>query len=656
MRIAAWLTALLAASSIALPDDYALTPLDDFEDVSPWVKGDPNTDLTQKDAAVVGSTERAYEGKQSLCFMIQVNWTPRGDEEYPKGWPMMSRTFAEAQDWTAYDAVQFQLYTETEARIPEDRAFRCGFQHGGEGVVSDDWYSLPGIEPGQWQPMTVPLDPRHDWSDVTGISFYVAEQWYQDGDRIDFYVDDMRLASRLSPRFHQVTTSARTEPRGTAITLEGAINGPPRGVDLRWRLVDEAGEMMHQGGGALESRILDHLLPLAGAPGGSRTLTVELGSHTDTIDSKRQFLRTLEPGKRCYLSLISFYNPTLFDATPEELAVLNDSAYEAVAIRFWGGYDASAIPPYDELKPHLNRVREALDIDPWPWVFSNRLIGAPEDGRGHASKNADDPEYFRRIPILDLDNETGARGDFLTMFRHAVRAAREWGVPGVVVDLEAYNNYYAYQVSYVAERRGEHARDVVSKCEGIGADMARICEEEFPECIVWSLFSRLERPTRLAGVTGPVYTTPGHMTLGFLKYAKQHKVPCKFLCGGETTPGYYNPNVERLKARIAGRDAAMAGVMARFPNHLYLAGTISPYHDHRILTDWILRNAGDDPELKTIEDFQPMFRTLFDAYDWVWIYASSAARTQPYNPDNNARYSAVLKAALDESAGAGGGE
>jgi len=184
----------------------------------------------------------------------------------------------------------------------------------------------------------------------------------------------------------------------------------------------------------------------------------------------------------------------------------------------------------------------------------------------------------------------------------------------------------------------------------------RICEEEYPECILWSLFSRLERPTRLPGVTGPVYTTPGHMTLGFLKYAKQHKVPCKFLCGGETTPGYYNPNVERLKQRIADRDAAMADAMARFPDHFYLAGTISPYHDHTVLTDWILRNAGDDPELKTIEDFQPMFRTLFDAYDWVWIYASSAARTQPYNPDNNARYSAVLKAALNESAGAGEGE
>lgn len=654
MRMICLYTLIALLPCVAVADDYRLAPLDDFEDVSPWVKGDPNTDLTQKDAAVVGSSERVFEGEQSLCFMIDVNWTPRGDEEYPKGWPMMSREFPEPQDWTAYDGVQFQLYTDTEARIPEDRAFRCGFRHGGENVVSEDWYSLPGIEPGKWQLMTVPLDPRRDWSDVTGISFYVAEQWYQDGDRIDFYVDDMQLGARTTPRFHQVTATARIHPRGQAVTIQGAIEGPPADATLAYSL-GGGGEWGH-GMVHLEQRPFDITLDLPGIPGGTRKLAVELSSPTASIiplARKNQFLRTLEPGKRSYLSLISFYNPTLFDATPEGLAVLNDSAYEAVAIRFWGGYDASPIPPYEELQPHLDRVRKALDIDPWPWVFSNRLIGAPEDGRGHASKNANDPEYFRRIPILDLDNATGARADFLTMFRCALRAAKEWGSPGVVVDLEAYNNYYAYQVSYVADRRGEHPRKVIAKCEALGADMARICEKEYPECILWSLFSHLERPTRLPGVKHPVYPTTGHITLGFLKCAKEHKVPCKFLCGGETTPGYYNPNVEQLKERIADRDAVMADMMARFPNHFYLAGTISPYHDHRILTDWILRNAGDDPELKTIEDFQPMFRTLFDAYDWVWIYASSAARTMPYDPENSARYGAVLKAALDESAGGG---
>jgi hypothetical protein len=44
-----------------------------------------------------------------------------------------------------------------------------------------------------------------------------------------------------------------------------------------------------------------------------------------------------------------------------------------------------------------------------------------------------------------------------------------------------------------------------------------------------------------------------------------------------------------------------------------------------------------------------MFRTLFDAYDWVWVYAASAAQTAPYDPQNNRRYSDLLRAALLEA-------
>ena len=73
------------------------------------------------------------------------------------------------------------------------------------------------------------------------------------------------------------------------------------------------------------------------------------------------------------------------------------------------------------------------------------------------------------------------------------------------------------------------------ECEAVGADLARICQEEYPECIIWSLFSRLDRSTRLPGYPGPVYPTVGHMTLGFLEFAKEHDVPCKYLCGGEVT-------------------------------------------------------------------------------------------------------------------------
>ena len=160
-------------------------------------------------------------------------------------------------------------------------------------------------------------------------------------------------------------------------------------------------------------------------------------------------------------------------------------------------------------------------------------------------------------------------------------------------------------------------------------------------------------PASVPGREQPIYTTPAHITLGLLRYAKEHRVPLKYLCGGETMPGYCSKSLADLKRKIAERDEAMAPFLEEFPDHLFLAGTISPSHDYRLANDWIKQGYADSP-FKTLEDFEPMFKTLFDAYDWVWIYASSAAKTEPYNPANSQMYSRVLRAALDASTKGGG--
>ncbi|MBM3471893.1 MAG: hypothetical protein FJX75_01305 [Armatimonadetes bacterium] len=648
---AAFAVFLLVASTVsALADEFTYAPLDDFEDASPWVKGDPNTDLTQKEVAIAPSTQRMKQGKQSLAFMIRVDWTPKPGEKYPKGWPMLSREFAQPQDWSKYDAVRFWLYTETQAELPKDRVLRCGFQHGDQVLADDEWYTLPGIRPGEWQQMTVPLDPRRKWDDVTRILFYVAEGWYQDGDRISFYIDDMRLATRKWPVLEGLEAGTRTLPRGSGIAVTAAIAGPPEGSKLRWSVTDMRGKVESTGKQAVAGRTVEFTIPPAGILAGNHCVRLALVDATGEERSiRRQFVTVLEPGKRAYLSLITFYT-SVWREKPEQLAVVNDSAYAGVAVPVWSGYDTDPVPPYAETIPKLRELRKLVNIDVWPWVFSNRLFGVPEDATRHPSVvGGAVPDYFARIRVLDLDDEAGARSDVLTQWRYAVRAARELGAPGIVLDLEAYNNYKAYDVAYVAEKRGESVSGIVAKCESIGADLARICEEEYPTCIVWSLFSRLEASQRRETPDGPLYSTAGHISLGFLKHARDHHVPCKYLCGGEVTPGYYNRNVDALKRRIAQRDAEMADMLAAFPNHLFLAGTISPYHDASILTSWIKDAAGENPELKTIQDFGPMFRTLFDAYDWVWIYASSAAKTEPYDPERNRQYSDVLRAALEEA-------
>lgn len=644
------LAAILAATACA--DDYEYAPLDDFEDVSAWVKGDPNTDLEQRDSAVMPSREIVHEGEQSLAFVIHVNWTPRAGEQYPRGWPMMSRDLDPPQDWSAWDRVFFWLYTETDDPLPQDRVLRVGFFTEGEEARGGPWYTIPGIEPGKWQRISVPLEPDRDWTRVNRISFYVAEGWYRDGDRVTFYVDDMQLARRIRPLLLSAGISARTVDRRSLavdVQLEGRPDperhsirvtllspvGDPEG-SFRWRLATPAAHFDWR--------------PEDLQPGGHRA-RIELLEGDAVLDSREQYFRSLRPGRRTYLSLISFYSSGQWNSEDlSGLTVLNDSAYAGVALPFWGAYHTDPVEDWEDLLPKLRAVRDLLEIDPWPWVFSNRFIGSPEDARGHAGRNAPDPTYFERIPILDLDNETGARADMMKMWRLAVRAARYWRSPGIVLDLEAYNNYPSYHIKYTAERRGESYADVIRKVEAVGEDLARIIEEEYPQCIVWTLFTRLEVADTLPGVEGVVHPVPGHISLGFLKYAQAHRLPCRLLCGGETTPGYYNPNPEALRRRIAERDRAMAPYLERFPDHLFLAGTISPYHDLSINTSFMAAKEGEERSLRTLDDFAPMFEVLFTAYDWNWIYASSAAKTMPYDPAHNAMYSAVLDAALSAAA------
>ncbi len=638
---------LLVCTAVCAQPDFEYLPVDDFEDTSAWIKGDPTTDMEQREVGYAPSTKYAKQGKQSLAFMIRVDWTEKPGVQYAKGWPMISRLFDEPQDWAAYDRLELWVYPETEAMLPLPKALRCGI--GTPEGKPGEWHDIV-LKANEWNAVSVPLTEDRDWTQVTGVWFYVAEGWYRDGDCVNFYLDDMRLARLTSPRVLQCTASTRVHPRGKGADVYLAVEGPTEGVKLRAILEQEAGpKQTHEV--ALEGKRATYTVPLSGFPPGSHTLQVELvGADGTVLDRTTRYLRIMQAGERSYLNLITFYTPHILDAKPGQMAVINDTPYAGVASALVGGYDTDPVAEYDAYADQIKMLKDTCEYDVWPWIFSNRIIARMPDAPSHASSHAKVPEYFDRIKCMDLDDAAGARSDMMKLWRQGVRMAKDLGSPGIVIDLEAYNNYRTYSLPYVAEHRGETVGQVARACEAIGEDLAKIIEEEYPQCILWSLFSRL-RPAQLKAedYDGPLYPVPGHIALGFLRYCKEHDVPAKYLCGGEVEVGYYNANVAALKERIRNRDTNYATPLEQFPDHFFLAGTISPYHDVSILTSWIQKRAGDDPELKTIQDFQPMFKTLFDAYDWVWIYASSAAKTLPYSPANAALYGEVLQAALAES-------
>jgi len=632
------------------PAGMEFTKLDDFEDAAAWMKGDPKTDLEQKDTAVTTSTEFVKNGKQSLAFLNRINWTPRGNEKYPKGWPMISRKFDPPQDWSGYDYLYFWLYVKTNRAALPGTALKVGLATPEEKTV-EKWYSIPGLEPGKWQEVAVPLAIEGNRRQVTGLYFYIAEGWYDDRDQVDFYFDDMRLARRTVPALYACGLSSSIFPRGQGVALHVQTEGPIEGASIRCKITDLQGNKQAAFSEKLTAHEQDFFaIPAKGLPPGGHYGVVELVSADGkVVDSRKTYFRSLEAGKRCYLKLITFYTKKLTECDPQTLAVLNDSAYAGVAIPMEGSYETNPVPDFDSLKPELQKVREALKIDPWPWVALNRIFGAPSDRSGHAASHAMKLEYFLKIKGMDIGSDGAARADYLKLWRLAVRAAREWKSPGVMWDPEAYNDYRAYEVPFVAKARGESVDDVIRECEALGADMAKIIAEEYPQCAVWSLFSRLEVSQNTPGHKDKIYMTPTHITIGLLRYAKENKVPLKYICGGETTPGYCDKSVEDLKRKIAKRDGDVAPFLEEFPDHLFLAGTISPYHDYNLCTGWIQKGYEGTP-FKTIGDFEPLLKTLFDAYDWVWVYAASAAKTEPYNPVNNKMYSNVLRAALDASA------
>ena len=628
--------------------------LDDFEDPKPWLTGDPNTDLAQHDAAVTSSTTRVKEGKRSLLFKIRVNWTKRPNEKYAKGWPMITRTFDRPRDWSKFDAVRFWVFPDTTCSLSQERVLRAGFLTPESNTVPH-WYTIPNLVPNQWNSITVPLIEVLDEPTVAGIRFYVAEGWYRDGDRIDFYLDDMRLVRYTKPRIFEHGLTARIFHRGSRVRLKLTMLGPADGGGVRLRIETRGSESSKPliVSSPLRGKRCDYDFVTPGLAAGRHPVRIDLLDAGGAVaDSATDSFRSMQPGRRCYLELITFYTKPLAACDLAALARLNNSAYSGVAIPLRGSYDTGPVPPFSVLEPRLAAVRNALRIAPWPWTNLNRMIGTANDGRAHAGAPTS-RRYFRAIRGMDLDNETGARKDYLDLFRNAVRAARCWKSPGIVFDPEAYNEYRVYHVRYLAERRGETPDAIIGKCRKLGEDMARIVAEEYPRCILWTLFTRLELTERLKpGSARKVLTTSSYIFLGLLEYARAHDIPLKVLCGGETLPGYCNRDVDSLAEKIARRDRLMRPWLDKYPDRLMLAGTISPFHDWRLAGGWIRKGYEKSP-FRTLEDFAPLFRRLFDAYDWVWIYASSAAKTLPYSPANNTRYSGALRRALDTSADGG---
>lgn len=348
-----------------------------------------------------------------------------------------------------------------------------------------------------------------------------------------------------------------------------------------------------------------------------------------------------------YLLLVTFSTPGLRDLQAPHLEVIAESPYHGMASPLLSAYDVDPVPEPAAFLAVDDFVGQHLpDKHVWPWVFFNRVIGHAPGTEGHAHAGAPAHEYFTRIKGMDLWDEAGALSDWMAIWRLALQVADELGAPGIVLDLEAYNDYRAYDPVYLAERSGKPVEEVIARLQEIGAQMATVIEEERDGALIWTLFSGLDRP-RYGPENETYYRSVAYLLMGMMDAARENDLGLTIIGGGAVGIGYYNDSLERLQAKIAARAEQLAPLLAERGALFRLGGTIAPWHDPALLTGWAARVAGEDPPFNSIDDFAPMVEELLRSYDFVWIYAASAVGYNPYDLDIAAPYNDMLAGALE---------
>jgi hypothetical protein len=289
--------------------------------------------------------------------------------------------------------------------------------------------------------------------------------------------------------------------------------------------------------------------------------------------------------------------------------------------------------------------------DIWPWVFLNRMIGA-NDAEGNSLTKV---PYFQRFQGLDLGGKAGAQDDFLENWRDALRLAKETRVPGIVCDLEFYNNYKAYDLAELARMTSHTQPEVFKLLQQLGARMADSAAAEYPGATLWFLFSGFTRPEYRVIEGQPYYLAATYIVEGLLEEIRQHRLPLRVLSGGEVGLGYCHTSLEDLRESIEKRAAVFAPLLQKYNGILELAGTMTLWSDPSAKKNWVAQGACGKSSAATVEDLVPYMELLFRSYRYNWIYGSPNGGYLAFETASAPRFDAAVAQARSRTYGTAGG-
>jgi hypothetical protein len=337
-----------------------------------------------------------------------------------------------------------------------------------------------------------------------------------------------------------------------------------------------------------------------------------------------------------YLMLVNTARASQLDSL--KLAQFDRSPYDGLAVSFEDAYGTSPVLPPVLMQLQITNWKRATSKTIWPWVYLNRMIGANiEEGNPLTTV-----PYFERFQGLDLDGRAGAQGDFLQIWRNDLQLAKATGVPGIVCDLEFYNNYKAYDLDELARMTSETQDQALGQLRQLGAKMAEIAAREYPGATLWFLFTGFTRPDyKVIGVK-PYYLAATYIVEGLLDEIQRNHLPLHILSGGEVGLGYCHTSVDDLRDAIEKRAAVFAPLLRKYSGILELAGTMTLWSDRSAKKNWVANGACGASTAATVEDLIPYMEVLFRSYRYNWIYGSPNGGYFAFQPTSAPRFDAAI--------------
>jgi len=323
---------------------------------------------------------------------------------------------------------------------------------------------------------------------------------------------------------------------------------------------------------------------------------------------------------------------------PQDISAFDRSPYDGLAVAFHYNYDTAPVFSPESMSLQLRDWKNLTHKDLWPWVYINRMIGAGESG---TNERVNVP-YFHEIRGIDLDDQAGARTDFLKIWKAALRVARESQSPGIVFDPEFYNDHKAYDPAEMSRETGKSPDELTKQLELLGAEMADTAADTFPNAVLWFCFTGFTHKDFKSINGKSYYPTPVYIAIGLLNQIQKRNYSLRVISGGEGSIGYCHENLGTFREAIERRAAAFAPILKQYDPILELAGTLTVWDERANKSGFISEGDCARASASTIEGLQPYLEMMMRTYRYNWIYGSTNGGYFAFDSERSTRIHKVI--------------